>query len=140
METTAQASGNSLLANATVTPTVSTTDPTRSREFYGNTLGLNCTDSNTEENAFQVECGNGTSIYVYPRQDPPKAENTVASFNVNNFEEVVADLRNRGVTFEEYDFPGLKTENGVADLGGGTKAAWFKDPDGNILAVGTGTM
>lgn len=53
---------------------------------------------------------------------------------VRDVEATVADLRGRGVTFEDYDLPGLKTVDGIADLGG-IKGAWFKDPEGNILSV-----
>ena len=55
-------------------------------------------------------------------------------FDVPDLEETMQDLRSRGVVFEEYDFPGLKTVNGIADMGG-ERSAWFKDPDGNILNV-----
>jgi hypothetical protein len=57
---------------------------------------------------------------------------------VDDVEVTVQELRGRGVVFEEYDFPGLKTVNGVADLGY-ERAAWFKDSEGNILAVATAT-
>lgn len=56
------------------------------------------------------------------------------SFAVDDVEETVASLRENGVVFEDYDLPTLKTENGVATIGS-VKAAWFKDPDGNLLAV-----
>jgi hypothetical protein len=59
---------------------------------------------------------------------------TTVSFAVDDVEETVASLRESGVVFEEYDLPNLKTENGVTSLGS-IKAAWFKDPDGNLLAV-----
>jgi hypothetical protein len=60
------------------------------------------------------------------------------SFEVDDVEKAVKELRDRGVTFEEYDMPGLKTVNGIADIQG-VKGAWFKDLDGNILAVGEQT-
>jgi len=65
-----------------------------------------------------------------------KSRATVAAFVVGDLDAVVASLRERSVVFEEYDLPGLKTENGIAAVGS-VRAAWFKDPDGNILAVGT---
>jgi catechol 2,3-dioxygenase-like lactoylglutathione lyase family enzyme len=58
----------------------------------------------------------------------------VAAFVVDDVDAAVAGLRERGVVFEEYDLPGLRTEGGIATLGP-VRAAWFKDPDGNILAV-----
>jgi predicted enzyme related to lactoylglutathione lyase len=62
------------------------------------------------------------------------AQNTVAGFRVKNLEREMEELRSSGVTFEEYDFPGLKTEKGIATFEGG-RGAWFKDPDGNIFAL-----
>jgi hypothetical protein len=55
---------------------------------------------------------------------------------VDDVEKAVVDLRSKGVTFEEYDMPGIKTVNGIADMGD-FKGAWFKDPEGNILAIGS---
>jgi catechol 2,3-dioxygenase-like lactoylglutathione lyase family enzyme len=66
------------------------------------------------------------------------AQHTQAGWMVDDLEVTVRELRNRGVVFEEYDLPGLKTEDGIADLGY-ERAAWFKDPDGNILSVGQAT-
>jgi hypothetical protein len=78
---------------------------------------------------------------VYER--PPEytaAEHTVAAFLVEDLEEEVSELRRRGVAFEEYDLPHLKTENGVySDECRGVKGSWVKDPDGNILARYTAT-
>jgi hypothetical protein len=71
---------------------------------------------------------------IYERSDPSKAENTVASFAVEDVESAVQWLKDRGVVFEEYDFPGLKTVNSMATIGN-HKGSWFKDPDGNILAI-----
>jgi catechol 2,3-dioxygenase-like lactoylglutathione lyase family enzyme len=59
---------------------------------------------------------------------------TGGSRDGQDVEAAVADLRAKGVTFEEYDLPGVKTVNGIAELGG-TRGAWFKDPEGNILSV-----
>lgn len=59
---------------------------------------------------------------------------TQAGFTVDDFDATISELRGRGVTFEEYDMPGLKTVNGVADYDG-TKSAWFKDTEGNTIAI-----
>jgi catechol 2,3-dioxygenase-like lactoylglutathione lyase family enzyme len=72
---------------------------------------------------------------VYPSQFAGTSKSTCMAFEVDgDLETAVKELRDGGVTFEEYDLPGLKTENGIAEIGG-VKGAWFKDPDGNILAV-----
>ena len=71
---------------------------------------------------------------IYPTEFAGTAQHTLTAFLVQDVEAAVADLRNKGVSFEEYDLPGLKTVNGIAELGG-TRGAWFKDPEGNILSV-----
>jgi hypothetical protein len=74
-------------------------------------------------------------VVTYPTPDNAgKSPATLASFEVEDAEATVGEMREKGVDFEEYDLPGLKTEGGIAELGG-VKGAWFKDPDGNILAV-----
>jgi hypothetical protein len=79
------------------------------------------------------ECGNGTRMELYQR-GPSKADHTVATFEVSDIEEEVNALRGKGVNFEEYDMPGIKTQNGIATQGS-VKAAWFKDSEGNILCI-----
>jgi catechol 2,3-dioxygenase-like lactoylglutathione lyase family enzyme len=73
----------------------------------------------------------GGWFLVYPSQFAGTAKSTYVSFEVANVEEAVKELRDRGVLFEEYDMPGLKTVEGIAEIQG-VKGAWFKDPDGNI--------
>jgi catechol 2,3-dioxygenase-like lactoylglutathione lyase family enzyme len=82
----------------------------------------------------------GDSMFdLYPTQFAGSAQHTLGGFIVDDVEAAVADLRARGVTFEQYDMPGLKTdENGIAELEG-ERGAWFKDPEGNILAIGQRT-
>lgn len=124
-----------MLINAKLYTVLSTTDLERAKKFYGETLGLK---PFTMEGApqghalFQTE--GGDILQVYLRQAAPKAENTVACFHVKDVAAEVVELKAKGVVFEEYDFPGLKTENGIATTGA-LKASWFKDPDGNIISV-----
>jgi len=80
----------------------------------------------------------GGWFLVYPSQFAGTAQSTYMSFEVSDVEQAVKELRERGVTFEEYDMPGLKTVNGIAEIQG-VKGAWFKDLDGNILSVGERT-
>ncbi len=128
-----QTVANTILANAPVGVALTSTDLSRSIQFYRDALGL---PVEPEDGAFHVRCGGNTEIYVYERDEPPLATNTVAAFRVNDLPATVEALRNNGVVFEEYDMPGLKTENGIAAMGN-DQVAWFKDPDGNILAIGT---
>jgi predicted enzyme related to lactoylglutathione lyase len=116
-----------------VHPTISVTNLKRAKKFYGETLGLK-SDGEMAQGHVAYEAGDGTFLVVFERPDPPKAENTVASFLVDDAESTIKSLKDRGVVFEEYDFPGLKTVDGIATIGE-FKGGWFKDPDGNILAV-----
>jgi hypothetical protein len=72
---------------------------------------------------------------MYTTQFAGSAKNTVMGWLTDDIERDVRELKNHGVAFEEYDFPGLKTVNGIANLPG-ERAAWFKDTEGNILSIG----
>ncbi|MDQ4019867.1 MAG: hypothetical protein M3188_08595 [Actinomycetota bacterium] len=72
--------------------------------------------------------------FVYESVGAGKSRHTVAAFRVDNIDLAVASLRERGVVFEEYDLPEVRTVGGIATLGD-VRAAWCKDPDGNILAI-----
>jgi catechol 2,3-dioxygenase-like lactoylglutathione lyase family enzyme len=103
----------------------------RAKEFYRDKLGLESSES-MEEDSLLYRCGNGTAFLVYQTDNAGSAKNTQMGWETNNLEREMEELRGRGVTFEEYDMPGLKTENGVATSDWG-KAAWFLDSEGNIL-------
>jgi len=126
---------NSMLSNASVAPTIPVTDLARARAFYEGKLGLTVVEEHTGGISFKV--GDNTQLYIYKR-GPSKADHTLAAFRVDDVEAVVDELTAKGIVFEQYDFPGLKTdEKGIAVMESeGEKGAWFKDPDGNILAVG----
>jgi catechol 2,3-dioxygenase-like lactoylglutathione lyase family enzyme len=106
-------------------------DIARARDFYRDVLGLEPSDAMDEENLL-YRCGNGTAFLLYQTDNAGTAKNTQMGWGTDNLEADVEDLRGRGVVFEEYDFPGLKTENGIATTPVG-KAAWFTDSEGNIL-------
>jgi catechol 2,3-dioxygenase-like lactoylglutathione lyase family enzyme len=111
--------------------TIPAKDLERTRRFYEDVLGAQA----VTENPGGIVYRSGDSYFsLYPTEFAGTAQHTLGSFMVQDVEGAVADLRAKGVTFEEYDLPGLKTVNGIADLGG-TRGAWFKDPEGNILAV-----
>jgi len=107
-------------------------DVARARKFYENTLGLKA----KEEYAGGViyEFGKGTGCFLYPTPNAGTSQASQAFWQVDNVEREVAELKARGVVFEEYDIPGVKMQNSVA-VAGGAKTAWFKDSEGNILAV-----
>lgn len=121
-----------MLRDGTVHPTLSVIDLEEAEKFYSETLGL--LKKQEHEGHILFEAGKGTLVTVYKRADPPKAENTAAGFLVDDVEKEVKELQIKGVEFEEYDYPQLKTVNGIATIGE-YKAAWFKDPAGNILAI-----
>jgi catechol 2,3-dioxygenase-like lactoylglutathione lyase family enzyme len=101
------------------------------RRFYEDALGMEV----VREDPGGITYRTGESMFVlYPTQFAGTAQHTLGGFLVKDIEAAVADLRAKGVTFEEYDMPGLKTENGIATLGR-DRVAWFKDPEGNILSL-----
>ena len=124
-----------MLGNFKVAPTIPVTDLQRSKDFYVNKLGL--TLIKEEKAGVTFNAGEGTSLFIYKR-GPSKADHTLAAFTVDDVEKAVDGLTAKGVVFEQYDFPGLKTnEKGIAVMEDeGEKAAWFKDPDGNIIVIG----
>jgi len=121
-----------MLKNAPIVPYIPIADVARARKFYEGVLGL----KPKEEYAGGViyECGEGSWVFMYPSAGAGTSKASTAFWTVGDVAAEVAELKARGVMFEEYDLPGLKTVNGIA-TGGGAKTAWFKDSEGNILAV-----
>ena len=107
-------------------------------EFYSRKLGLRRTNGSVEDGFLEFQAGNGTVLQLFESTSEKKSENTAATFEVGDLDEEMATLRKNGVTFEEYDLPGIKTVQGVADADGMGRIAWFKDPDGNVLALHEG--
>ena len=107
-------------------------DVSRARQFYEQKLGF----SPKREIAGGViyECAGATACFMYPTPNAGTSRASQAFWQVEDVEREVAELKSKGVVFEEYDMPGLKTQNGIATAGG-AKSAWFKDTEGNILAV-----
>ena len=118
------------------TPTIAVSDLERAKKFYGETLGLKVKDERAD--GVRYEAGGGSLVLVYPSQFAGTAQSTYMGFDVDDVEKAVGELRERGVVFEEYDMPGLKTVDGIAEIEG-VKGAWFKAPDGNILSIGQET-
>lgn len=107
------------------------TDMSRARDFYQNVLGLDSPDTMNEENLL-YHSGDGTAFLLYKTDNAGSAQNTQMGWSTEDIDADVAALRDRGVVFEEYDFPGVRTQDGVAVMPVG-RAAWFKDSEGNIL-------
>lgn len=123
-----------MLAAARVEATVPAAKLSRAREFYEGVLGLSAAGSYTPGVDVVYECGDATRLLVYEHPGPPVPPRTVAQFVVDDVAGAVAQLRERGVRFEDYDMPELRTVDGVAVVGE-MRFAWFKDPDLNVLAI-----
>jgi catechol 2,3-dioxygenase-like lactoylglutathione lyase family enzyme len=123
------------LSGRKVEPTIAVSDLAKAREFYEGKLGLSGAKS-LPDGGVRYESGEGTQVHIYPSpQNAGKTGATIAHWDVADTEATVKELTEKGVTFERYDLPGLKTdERGIAALGS-VKVAWFKDPDGNTLSV-----
>jgi catechol 2,3-dioxygenase-like lactoylglutathione lyase family enzyme len=121
-----------MLDSAAVYPTIGVSDLDRARSFYEGTLGLKLVEERSDGIMFEAR---GGRVFVYASQFAGTNQSTYLAFDVDDVVSTVQELRGRGVTFEDYDLPGLKTVDGIAEIEG-ERAAWFKDPDGNILAVG----
>jgi predicted enzyme related to lactoylglutathione lyase len=121
-----------MLMNAPIVPYIPVADVGRARKFYEGTLGLKL----REEYGGGViyECGKGSWVFMYPSPGAGTSKASAAFWAVDDVVAEVAELKARGVVFEEYDMPGLKTVNSIA-TGGGARTAWFKDSEGNILAI-----
>lgn len=107
-------------------------DLKRARSFYTDKLGLEPAEERAGELRYRTP--SGTSVLVYETENAGTAKNTALLWMAEDVDAEVARLREAGVVFEEYDMPGLKTENGIATTDQ-ERAAWFKDSEGNILCV-----
>ena len=120
-----------MLANAQLVTTIPVVDMERAKKFYEDKLDLKLCETSGQGIIF--EAGEDTQIYLYKR-DQTKADHTVASFLVEDVESEVKRLKDKGVVFEEYDTPQIKTIDSIA-VSESYKSAWFKDTEGNILAI-----
>jgi catechol 2,3-dioxygenase-like lactoylglutathione lyase family enzyme len=107
-------------------------DVARARQFYEGKLGF----VPQHEVAGGVAYGfaGGTACFLYPTPNAGTSKASQAFWEVEDVEREVAELKQRGVVFEDYDMPGEKSASGVVTAGG-AKAAWFKDSEGNIMAI-----
>ena len=110
----------------------SVNDLQAAKAFYGQTLGLDVSES---YGLLQLHIAGGTNILVYPKENHTPAAFTILNFPVDNIEQAVDGLSRRGVRFESYNEGDLVTDEKGISHGGGPKIAWFKDPAGNILSV-----
>ena len=121
-----------MLKSSPIVPYIPVADVERARKFYEEKVGL--TPKEVYAGGVIYECGGSTWVFMYPSQGAGTSKASTAFWAVEDVEKEVAELKSRGVVFEEYDMPQIKTVNSIA-TGGGAKTAWFKDSEGNIMAI-----
>ena len=126
-----------MLGKSDATPMIAVKDLDRARKFYEETLGLEAKEEMGGE-VLTVQSGS-TPITVYRSEFAGTNKATALTFDVDDLESEVRDLKDKGVSFEHYDMEGL-TREGDVYRGENMKTAWFKDPDGNILSLFEGEM
>jgi catechol 2,3-dioxygenase-like lactoylglutathione lyase family enzyme len=120
-----------MIGKADATPMIAVKDLDRARKFYEETLGLKEIDDFGE--GFVLKSGD-TRFNVYRSEFAGTNKATVLTFDVDDIDKEVRNLKEKGVFFEHYDLPGLR-QDGDLYVAEGMKTAWFKDPDGNILSL-----
>ena len=112
----------------------SVNDIQKAKDFYAQTLGVKVSHED-EHNLLRLHIGNEAPVMIYPKPNHSAASFTVLNFEVPNVDKAVDELTQRGVQFEKYNQPNLKTDERGIFRGDGPVMAWFKDPAGNILSV-----
>ncbi len=123
-----------MIADNRISAVLVSTDLERSRRFYEGKVGLTLSPE-TIKNHLLFECGDGTTLLVYGRGGGPKADHTQVRFWSTDIEKDVAGLAAGGIEFDEYDTETFKTVHHIVTSPGIGRSAWFKDPDGNTIAV-----
>ena len=121
-----------MLKNCPVVPYIPVSDLGRARTFYEQVIGL--VPVETANGGVSYAGANGSSIFMYVSSNAGTSKASQAFWQVTDLAAEMAELRARGVVFEEYDFPGFPMVDGVA-TGGGAMSAWFKDTEGNYLCL-----
>jgi catechol 2,3-dioxygenase-like lactoylglutathione lyase family enzyme len=129
-----------MLADSQVATRLPAKDLARARRFYSEKLGLEPVEE--RPGGLRYRCG-GTDFALFESAGAASGTHTQMGWEVADIEATVAALKARGVIFEEYDLPGLKTVNGIAEIEGnyaskgiGERGAWFRDSEGNLLGIG----
>ena len=120
-----------MLESSPVMAVVAVADLDRGKEFYGRTLGLREADASSPGGVVYA-CGAGTQLLVYQSSLAGTNQATGVAWEVDDLDADVAALRSKGITFEQYDLPGVEHDGDIHRMGG-LRGVWFKDPDGNIL-------
>jgi predicted enzyme related to lactoylglutathione lyase len=110
-------------------------DIKRARQFYEQKLGLMPAEEEAEGGA--IYRAGQTEFLLFPSMGKASGDHTQLFLEVDDVAGAVSELKRAGVKLEEYDYPDFKTKDGVVDLPDGSKGAWFKDTEGNLIAIGT---
>jgi catechol 2,3-dioxygenase-like lactoylglutathione lyase family enzyme len=121
-----------IFKNKKAFPSFSVDDLEKAKEFYGNTLGIDISES---KEGLSLYPKSSNEIFIYPKTDHTPATFTILNFPVDDVEQAVIDLTKLGVRFQIYNKGELKTDEKGIFHGEGPKIAWFKDPAGNFLSV-----
>ena len=121
-----------MLKNSKAFSGFSANDIEKETEFYSGTLGLDVSEAH---GILTLRLSGGNNVIIYPKPNHVPATFTVLNFPVDDVDLAVDELKKRGVRFEQYDLPNLKTDAKGIMRGNGPTIAWFKDPAGNILSV-----
>jgi catechol 2,3-dioxygenase-like lactoylglutathione lyase family enzyme len=129
------------LRNSKVATRLPAQDLERARAFYSEKLGLEPVEE--REGGLLYRCGSG-EFALFESSDEPSGDHTQMGFEVEDIEAAVAELRGRGIVFEEYEIPGMRTVDGITEVPGnypsmggrGERAVWFRDSEGNLLGIG----
>ena len=130
-----------MLRNGDVATRLPAQDLERARRFYAGKLGLEPIEE--RPGGLRYRCRSG-EFALFESAGEPSGDHTQMAWEVDDIEATVAALRDRGVVFEQYDLPGLRTTNGIAEVEGnypskggiGERAAWFRDSEGNVIGIG----
>ena len=120
-----------MLSENKIVTTIPVVDINRAKQFYKEKLELKLLQE--MDDGLFFEAGNNTQVFLYQRGQT-KADHTIATFVVDDIESEVNHLKNKGVIFEEYNLPNIKTVDGIATTDY-YKSAWFKDTEGNIIGI-----
>ncbi|MFJ6350789.1 VOC family protein [Streptomyces sp. NPDC092046] len=120
-----------MLAESPIAAIIPVNDMVRAKRFYSETLGLTLIKESAEDVMYET---GGSMIGLYETPYGGQAQHTLASWKVADLDAEMKELRSKGVAFEDYDLPGIKTVDGVVESED-MRGAWFKDSEGNILCV-----
>ena len=113
--------------------TIPAQDIKRARQFYEQKLGLTAGEEQ-QDGSVEYRTGNSTFL-VFPSMGKASGDHTQMGLDVDDIKAAANELKSKAIKLEEYDYPDFKTKDGIADLPDGSKGAWFKDTEGNLIAL-----